>query len=75
MRLTGYLDTEVLSYANLLKNINLREFISVGVIIDSLGAVMDVAVSISFSINEIYENNREIKEKTLLKSSMKIGSI
>ncbi len=74
MRLTGYLDTEVLSYANLLKNINLRELISAGVIIGSLGAVMDVAVSIASSINEIYENNREIKEKTLLKSSMKIGS-
>lgn len=74
MRLTGYVDMEVLSYTSIIKNINLRELIAAGVIIASLGAVMDVAVSIASSMNEIYENNKEIKKSVLFNSSMKIGS-
>lgn len=73
MRLTGYLDSEVLSYAEILKNINIKELISAGIIIGSLGAVMDVAVSIASSINELYINNQEITCKRLYSSSMKIG--
>lgn len=74
MRLTGYADAEILSYANVISKINLKELISAGVIIGSLGAVMDVAVSISSSINELYEHNPNIKEKTLFKSAMNIGN-
>lgn len=74
MRLTGYTDAEVLSYANLISNINLKELVSAGVIIGSLGAVMDVAVSISSSINELYENNPKIKGTVLFKSAMNIGN-
>lgn len=74
MRLTGYTDAEILSYANVISKINLKELISAGVIIGSLGAVMDVAVSISSSINELYEHNPNIKEKTLFKSAMNIGN-
>lgn len=74
MRLTGYADAEILSYANIISEINLKELISAGVIIGSLGAVMDVAVSISSSINELYEHNPNIKEKTLFKSAMNIGN-
>lgn len=74
MRLTGYSDAEVLSYANLISNINLKELVSAGVIIGSSGAVMDVAVSISSAINELNENNPDIEEKTLFKSAMNIGN-
>lgn len=73
MRLTGYADEELLGSAMILKNINLKEIISSGVIIGSLGAVMDVSVSISSSINEIYEANKEISSKSLFSSAMKIG--
>lgn len=74
MRLTGYADADILSYATIVANINLKELISAGVIIGSLGAVMDVSVSIASSINEIYENNPEITEKNLFKSAMNIGN-
>lgn len=74
MKLSGYTDPEIFAYTDLIKNINLRELISAGVIIGSLGAVMDVSVSIASSINEIYENNKNIPLKKLYKSALKIGN-
>lgn len=74
MRLTGYSDAETLSYAHIIMNINLKELISAGVIIGSLGAVMDVAVSIASSINEIYENNSKIEFRNLFIAAMNIGN-
>lgn len=74
MRLTGYTSTELLTYGDLFKNIDLRELISAGIIIGSLGAIMDVTVSIASSINEIYDHNPNIKTKNLYKSAVKIGN-
>ncbi|MGL6166848.1 MAG: YibE/F family protein, partial [Fusobacteriaceae bacterium] len=39
----------------------------------SLGAVMDVAMSIASSANELYENNKDIENKQLFISVMNIG--
>ena len=47
-------------------------FIS-GVLIASLGAVMDIAVSIASSVDEIKENHPEINKNQLFKSGMNIG--
>ena len=47
-------------------------FIS-GVLIASLGAVMDTAMSLASSLEEIYQSNPEISEKQLIKSGMIIG--
>lgn len=58
----------------IIMNINLKELISAGVIIGSLGAVMDVAVSIASSINEIYENNSKIEFRNLFIAAMNIGN-
>lgn len=44
-----------------------------GLLIGSLGAVMDVAITMSSSIFELYESNNEIENKTLKKSGMDIG--
>jgi len=44
-----------------------------GVIIASLGAVMDIAISISSTINEIHERNPEIASKELFLSGMNVG--
>lgn len=74
MRLTGYTDPELLSYGDLFVNIDLRELISAGVIIGSLGAILDVTISISSSINELYKINNNISFKELYNSSMKIGN-
>ena len=44
-----------------------------GVLLSSLGAVMDVAMSISSSINEIHIVNKKLKWKALFISGMNIG--
>lgn len=43
------------------------------VLIGSLGAVMDVAITITSSVYELYEKNKEIARKDLLKSGKEIG--
>lgn len=43
------------------------------ILIGTLGAIMDIAVSISSSINEIYNKNPHAERKTLIKSGMEIG--
>ena len=74
MRLTGYVTTEALNYASMLQNIKIKEVISAGVILGSMGAVMDVAMSISSALNEIKEKNQDIHRKELFLSGMRIGS-
>ncbi len=44
-----------------------------GVFVGSLGAVMDVAITMSASIFELYEKDNNISVKTLKKSAMDIG--
>lgn len=43
------------------------------ILIGTLGAIMDIAVSISSSINEIFSDNPAIETKLLIKSGMEIG--
>ncbi|MVB12799.1 YibE/F-like protein [Caprobacter fermentans] len=43
------------------------------VLISSLGAVMDVAISVASSINEIYRSNPETDAPTLFASGMNVG--
>ena len=45
----------------------------VAILIGSLGAVMDVSMSIASSVNEIYENNPMLTGKQLFISAMNIG--
>lgn len=44
-----------------------------GILISSLGAVMDVAMSISSTINEIYEKRPELSAAELFKSGINVG--
>lgn len=74
MRLNGFLDSDLLACAYLFKNIKMKEIIPAGVIIGSLGAVMDVAVSIASSINELHEIDPNISKKSMFKSAINIGN-
>lgn len=74
MGLTGYVTTETLNYSSMLTGIKIKEVISAGVILGSMGAVMDVAMSISSALNELKEKNPELPRKELFISGMKIGS-
>ncbi len=53
--------------------INLRGLFVSGIIISALGAVMDVAMSISSSINELKSVNPDLGFPALLRSGMNIG--
>jgi len=73
MGLTGYTTMESINYANLIKNIDLKELISAGVIIGSAGAVMDVSMSISSALLEIKSHKPHITSLELYNSGMSIG--
>lgn len=74
MKLTGYVDVDSLSYADMLKGIDLKQLISAGILLGSLGAVMDVAMSISSSLYELKEHHKELSKYQIFKSGMNIGS-
>lgn len=42
-------------------------------LIGTLGGIMDIAISISSAIKEMYDKNPDIERKVLIKSSMEIG--
>ena len=53
--------------------IGLRGLLSASVIISSLGAVMDVAMSLSSALQEVHEANNKLDTKELFTSGMNIG--
>ena len=75
MRLTGMVD----EYSRFLVNlpvenpINLRGIIFAGIIIGAMGAIMDVAMSISSSLWELKKEAGVIKFETFLRSGLTIG--
>lgn len=52
---------------------NFRSLLFSGIILGSLGAVMDVGMSISSSIDEIYKANPDLSMKSLFNSGMNVG--
>lgn len=59
-----------LSYTN---GIQVGSLLFSGLLISSLGAVMDVAMSISSAISEICEQNPSLSKKELFRSGMRVG--
>lgn len=53
--------------------INIRGLLVAGIIISALGAVMDVAMSISSSLEEVHAANPSLSKNALFKSGMNIG--
>lgn len=52
---------------------NFRNLLFSGIILGALGAVMDVGMSVSSSIDEIYKANNELTTKQLFDSGMNVG--
>ena len=73
--LTGIVDEHSLYLSNLPfeTKINLRAIIFAGIIIGAMGAVMDVAMSISSSLWEVKEKAGKINFETLFRSGLTIG--
>jgi uncharacterized membrane protein len=74
MGLSGYTSIEALNFAPLLEGIKMKEIISAGVILGSMGAVMDVAMSISSALDELRLRNENLSKREIFKSGMNIGS-
>lgn len=56
-----------------INNMKVNELLFAGLLISTLGAVMDVAMSISSAIEEIYKQNPLISRKELFQSGMNVG--
>ena len=54
-------------------NFNFSNLLFSGIILGALGAVMDVGMSISSSIDEIYKANNELTTKELFTAGMNVG--
>ena len=54
-------------------NMQVQWLLTAGILISSLGAVMDVSISIASSVQEIYSLNPKLTEKELFISGMNVG--
>lgn len=75
LKITGIVDQEYvfLMTAQININIDLIAIVWAGIVIGSLGAIMDVAMSIASALNELSENMEEKTFSKMLKSGMNIG--
>lgn len=66
-------DIEELIFIGSATGIKVSGLLFSGLLISSLGAVMDVSMSISSTINEIYDQNKTLSRKSLFLSGMNVG--
>lgn len=66
-------DIDLISYSVQGGGLNLRDLLYAGIIIGSLGAIMDVCMSISSAMDEICETDPRITNTKLFLSGMHIG--
>lgn len=73
--INGYNVSEIESLLFVAQNskIQIGGLLFAGILISSLGAVMDVAMSVSSTINEIYEKRPELSAAELFKSGINVG--
>lgn len=74
-KISGYNVSEVEALVFIASNTNLKVggILFAAILIASLGAVMDVSMSIASTINEIYIHNNKIGKKELFKSGINVG--
>lgn len=64
---------EGISYLSPYVHLDFSKVVISGILIGLLGAIIDVAISIASSMNEILKNNPAVTRKTLFKSGITIG--
>ncbi|OON96485.1 MAG: hypothetical protein ATN36_00835 [Epulopiscium sp. Nele67-Bin005] len=67
-------ETEALLYLSETSGLKVKGLLFAGILIASLGAVMDVAMSISSAMQEFITVNPNISSKELIKSGMNVGT-
>ena len=66
-------DVENLIYIGEMTNIRIGELMFAGILISALGAVMDVAMSVASSINEIHDKSPHLSRRELWQSGINVG--
>ncbi|MFL0249267.1 YibE/F family protein [Clostridium neuense] len=66
-------EAETMAYVGKSMNLNYKYILFSAIIIGSLGAIMDVSMSICSAMNELIEVKPNIDKKELIKSGMNIG--
>lgn len=66
-------DIENLMYIGQMTDIDVGELMFAGILISTLGAVMDVAISVASTINEIHDKNSQLSRKELFSSGINVG--
>lgn len=66
-------DVEDLVYIAQVTNVNVGELMFAGILISALGAVMDVAISVASTVNEIHEKSPSMEKQELFKSGLNVG--
>lgn len=74
-KITGLAETEsqMIAYSNSSLGLNFKHIMFSAIIIGSLGAVMDVSVSITSAMDEVLQIKNNISKKDFIKSGMNIG--
>ena len=74
-KISGYNVSEIESLTFVANNTNLQVggLLFAGILIASLGAVMDVSMSIASTLTEIYDQNRSLTKYQLFKSGINVG--
>lgn len=69
----GYEQFESISSLSIYVQLNFTKIVICEILVGVLGAIIDVSISISSSMNELYKNDSLISQKDLFKSGMNIG--
>lgn len=74
-KISGYnvLEVEELVFLSTKTNLNVGGILFAGILIASLGAVIDVSMSVASTINEIYDKNNKLTYKELFVSGINVG--
>ncbi len=75
LRITGINDEDVQTLSTIVigSTLNFKGIFFTCVMLGSLGAIMDIGITISSTMYEIKNNNPSISEKELIKSGMNVG--
>ena len=73
MNFSGYPTLDSITYIDMLQGIKIKELVPAGIILGSMGAIMDVSMSISSALTEIREKNPSLGSKDIYNSGLNIG--
>ena len=73
MNFSGYPTLDFITYIDILQGIKIKELVPAGIILGSMGAIMDVSMSISSALTEIREQNPNLGSKEIYDSGLNIG--